>query len=449
MSVTPDTSRNLLDEAAILSSGSALQIRRWVHSLYPAETAHILESIEPELRLKVWGVVPATVKAEVLLKLNIAVGSAMLKLTDRQELLEAIELMGSDHMIDLLHVLPEPLLSQVLESIGVHKRQDYERTLVYDDDTAGALMQHDVVVIRADVSLDVVARYLRIRGVLPQNIDSLIVVDRNEHYQGQLALSHLLTRDPGRKVSDVMDKGIAGVSCRMKSRDLVALFQRRPVQNLPVLDEHGKVLGRISLERMLGLIRHEADHSLMSMAGLAEDQDIFEPVVDSAKRRAVWLGINLLTAFLAAAVIDLFEATIQQIVVLAVLMPIVASMGGIAGSQTLTLVVRGLALGQVSALNSHKLLNKEVLVGFMNGLIWAVVVSIVAGVWFHNFSISMLLGAAMIINLACAAAAGVLIPVALDKMGVDPALAGGVLLTTVTDVVGFMAFLGLATLFLL
>ena len=218
---------------------------------------------------------------------------------------------------------------------------------------------------------------------------------------------------------------------------------------MPVLDDDGKVLGRITLEKLVDLIRHEADHSLMSMAGLDEDQDIFEPVADSARRRAVWLGINLLTAFLAAAVIDLFEATIQQIVVLAVLMPIVASMGGIAGSQTLTLVVRGLALRQVSAVNSNKLLSKEVSVGLLNGLIWAVVVSVVAGIWFHNFDISLLLGVAMIINLVCAAGAGVLIPVALDKMGIDPALAGGVLLTTVTDVVGFMAFLGLATLFLL
>lgn len=449
MSVTLETSKNLLEQAAILSDGSAMQIRRWVHSLYPAETAHVLESIEPELRNKVWEVIPPTVKAEVLLKLNVAVGSSMLKITDRKDLLEAIELMGSDHMIDLLHVLPEPLLSQVLESIGVHKRLDYEKSLAYEEHTAGALMQHDAVVIRADVSLDVVARYLRIRGSVPSATDSLIVVDRNERYQGQLALSQLLTQDARRKVSEVMDTHLAGVSFRMVSRDLVSLFQRRPVVSLPVLNDDGIVLGRISLERMLGLIRHEADHSLMSMAGLNEDQDIFEPVVDSAKRRAVWLGINLLTAFLAAAVIDLFEATIQQIVILAVLMPIVASMGGIAGSQTLTLVVRGLALRQVSELNSRKLLNKEVSVGLMNGLIWAVVVSIVAGIWFHNFDISLLLGLSMIINLACAAAAGVLIPVALDKMGVDPALAGGVLLTTVTDVVGFMAFLGLATLFLL
>ena len=449
MSVTLETSKNLLEQATILSDGSAMQVRRWVHSLYPAETAHVLESIEPELRNKVWEVIPPTVKAEVLLKLNVAVGSSMLKITDRKDLLEAIELMGSDHMIDLLHVLPEPLLSQVLESIGVHKRLDYEKSLVYEEHTAGALMQHDAVIIRADVSLDVVARYLRIRGAVPKATDSLIVVDRNEKYQGQLALDQLLTQDPRRKVSEVMDTHLAGVSFRMSARDLVSLFQRRPVISLPVLNDDGIVLGRISLEKMLVLIRHEADHSLMSMAGLDEDQDIFEPVVDSAKRRAVWLGINLLTAFLAAAVIDLFEATIQQIVVLAVLMPIVASMGGIAGSQTLTLVVRGLALRQVSELNSRKLLNKEVSVGLMNGLIWAIVVSIVAGLWFHSFDISLLLGVAMIINLACAAAAGVLIPVALDKMGVDPALAGGVLLTTVTDVVGFMAFLGLATLFLL
>jgi magnesium transporter len=357
--------------------------------------------------------------------------------------------LGSDSVIDLLHVLPEPLLSQVLESIGVQQRNRIEQALSYEEHTAGSVMLQDVLTIRADVSLDVVSRYLRLRGSLPVATDSLIVIDRNQHFQGLLHLNQLLTRDPHSKVEDVMDTRSAGVSFRMPSRDVAVLFERRKLLSAPVLADDGKVIGRIILEDVVGLIRNEADHSLMSMAGLKEAQDMFEPVVDSAKRRALWLGVNLLTAFLAASVIDLFEATIQQIVALAVLMPIVASMGGIAGSQTLTLVVRGLALRQVTPANSASLLNKEVSVGLVNGLIWAVVVSIVAGLWFHNSHIGLLLGAAMLINLVCAAAAGVLIPVLLDKMGIDPALAGGVLLTTVTDVVGFMAFLGLATLFLL
>lgn len=445
-----ENNKDLLQQAvALLATGSQVDIRNWIHSLYPAETAYVLESIELEDRAKIWAVIPANVMGEILVKVNVSVGASLLKMTDRKDLIAATEHLGSDGMLDLLHVLPEPLLSQVLESIGIHKRQYFEKALAYDEHTAGSLMSQDVLVIRADVSLDVVSRYLRLRGQLPQATDSLIVVDRNERYQGLLHINRLLTADPHSKVETVMDTRTTGLSFRMSSRDVATWFERLRLLSAPVLDDNGKVLGRITLDSVIGLIRHEADHSLMSMAGLQEDQDIFEPVVDSAKRRALWLGVNLLTALLASAVIDLFEATIQQIVILAVLMPIVASMGGIAGSQTLTLVVRGLALRQISGINSGKLLNKEVLVGLVNGLIWAIVVSCVAGIWFDNFHIGILLGTAMVINLVCAATAGVLIPVALDKMGIDPALAGGVLLTTVTDVVGFMAFLGLATLFLL
>lgn len=450
LSAISENSASLLAQAAdILNSGSQVDIRNWVHSLYPAETAHILESIEPEQRAKIWAVIPSSVMAEILVEVNVAVGGSLLKITDRKDLIAAIERLGSDSVIDLLHVLPEPMLSQVLESIGVQQRHQIEKALSYEEHTAGSVMLQDVLTIRADVSLDVVSRYLRLRGSMPVATDSLIVIDRNQHFQGLLHLNQLLTCDPDIKVEEVMDTRSSAVSFRMPTRDVAALFERRKLLSAPVLADDGKVIGRIILEDVVGLIRNEADHSLMSMAGLKESQDMFEPVVDSAKRRALWLGVNLLTAFLAASVIDLFEATIQQFVALAVLMPIVASMGGIAGSQTLTLVVRGLALRQVTPANSFTLLNKEVSVGLLNGLIWAVVVSIVAGLWFHNSHIGLLLGAAMLINLVCAAASGVLIPVLLDKIGIDPALAGGVLLTTVTDVVGFMAFLGLATLLLL
>ncbi|MEY4210338.1 MAG: hypothetical protein RLZ92_717 [Pseudomonadota bacterium] len=450
LSAISENSASLLVQATyILNSGSQVDIRNWVHSLYPADTAHILESIEPEQRAKIWSVIPPSVMAEILLKVNVVVGSSLLKITDRKDLIAATERLGSDSVIDLLNVLSEPLLSEVLESIGVQQRDQIEKALSYEEHTAGSMMLQDVLTIRADVSLDVVSRYLRLRGSMPMATDSLIVIDRNQHFQGVLHLNQLLTLDPHSKVEEVMDTRSSAVSFRMLTRDVAALFERRKLLSVPVLADDGKVIGRIILEDVIGLIRNEADHSLMSMAGLKEAQDMFEPVVDSAKRRALWLGVNLLTAFLAASVIDLFEATIQQVVALAVLMPIVASMGGIAGSQTLTLVVRGLALRQVTPANSVSLLNKEVSVGLVNGLIWAVVVSIVAGLWFHNLNIGLLLGAAMLINLVCAAAAGVLIPLLLDKIRIDPALAGGVLLTTVTDVVGFMAFLGLATLLLL
>ena len=445
-----ENSKQLLDRVSkILEKDSQIDIRNLVHSLYPAETAHILESLEPEQRAKIWAVIPSNVMGEILVEVNDEVGSGLLKITDRNDLIAACENLGSDNMLDLLHVLPEPLLSQVIETIGAQNRSRFENTLRYSEHTAGGLMSQDVLTIRADVTLDVVARYLRKRGNIPTGTDSLIVVDRNEQFLGVLPLSQFLASDPHKKVTDVMDAQSIGVIYSMPSRDVVMLFEQRNLLSLPVVADDGKVIGRITIDDVVDVIREEADHSLMGMAGLNEEHDMFSPVMTSAKRRAVWLGINLMTAFLAAWVIDLFEDTIQQIVALAVLMPIVASMGGIAGSQTLTLVIRGLALQQVSAANTLRLLIKEVSVGLANGVFWSIVVTCVAGIWFHDLHLGLLLGSAMLINLVCAALAGVTIPVALDRLGIDPALAGGVLLTTVTDVVGFMAFLGLATLFLL
>lgn len=443
--------RNQLVEraSAILAKDSLIEIRDMVYSLYPAETAHILEALEPAQRARIWAVIPPSVMGEILVEVNVEVGSYLLTITDRKDLIAACENLGSDSVVDLLHVLPEPLLSQVIETIGAGTRSRFEEALQYDEHTAGGMMSKDILTVRADVTLDVVARYLRLRGKIPASTDSLIVVDRKEQFQGILPLSRFLSSDPHKKVADVMDTRASGVSYQMPSRDVVVLFEQRKLLSVPVLADDGKVIGRICIDDAVDVIREEADHSLMGMAGLSEDHDMFAPVVNSAKRRAVWLGINLLTAFLAAWVIGLFEATIQQIVALAVLMPVVASMGGIAGSQTLTIVIRGLALRQVTQSNTFSLFIKEISVGLVNGLVWSLVVACVAAFWFHDPNLGYLLGAAMMINLVCAALSGVAIPVALDRMGIDPALAGGVLLTTVTDVVGFMAFLGLATLFLL
>ncbi len=445
-----ESNKQLLDRVGeILKKNSQLEIRNLIYSLYPAETAHVLEALDPEQRAKIWAVIPPSVMGDILVEVNAEVGTGLLNITDRHDLIAACENLGSDSMVDLLHVLPEPLLSQVLEIIGTNNRDRYEKALSYAENTAGSLMSQELVTVRADVTLGVVARYLRLRGKIPASTDSLIVVDRNEQFQGTLSLGHFLSNDPHKKVSEVMDTRSTSVSYKTPSRELAKLFEQRKLLSVPVLADDGKVIGRITVDDVISVIREEADHSLMGMAGLIEEQDMFSPVLVSAKRRAVWLGINLLTAFLAAWVIDLFENTIQQIVALAVLMPIVASMGGIAGSQTLTLVIRGIALQQVSASNTMSLLLKEVSVGLVNGLGWAVIVASVAGFWFNDMHLGILLGSAMLINLVCAALSGVTIPVVLDRMGIDPALAGGVLLTTVTDVVGFMAFLGLATLFLL
>ena len=448
--INQENIRNLLAQVIeLLEAGTKVEIRNLVHSLYPAETANILEALDSEQRAKVWDVIPPSVMGEILVRVRTEVGQGLLKITDRQDLIKATENLESDDMVDLLHVLPEPLLSEVMESMGVHERNRLESALTYDDHTAGGLMSLDVLPIRPDVTLDVVMRYLHKRERMPDSTDSLIVVDRSDHFLGVLSLSDLLTNDPSIKVADAMDVKTKGLPYQMPATDVAMLFEQRQMLSAPVVADNGRLMGRITIDDVVGVIREEADHSIMSMAGLDEEQDMFAPVMTSAKRRAVWLGVNLVTAFLASWVIGLFEATLEEIVALAVLMPIVASMGGIAGSQTLTLVVRGLALRQVSRANATQLLFKELSVGVVNGALWAVVVALIASVWFQDMDLGMLLGAAMVINLVCAALAGASIPLVLDKVGIDPALAGGVLLTTVTDCIGFMAFLGLATIFLL
>jgi magnesium transporter len=318
--------------------------------------------------------------------------------------------------------------------------------LSYPEDSAGGLMNNDVVSIRADVSLDVVSRYLRQLGSIPEQTDNLMVVDRDNLYLGVLPLADILTKKPDASVGETMIKE-AGITADTAEHEVARIFEQRDWFSAGVVNHRGELLGRITVDDVVDVIQDEAEHTVRSMAGLGDD-DMFAPVFTSAKRRAIWLGINLLTAFLASWVIGRFSDTIEHLVALAVLMPIVASMGGVAGSQTLTIAIRGIALGQISKSNSRILMMKEVAVGIFNGFIWATVVAVVVSVWFDDTSIGFIIGLAMIINLIVAAFAGALIPMTLNRFGVDPAIAGGVILTTVTDVVGFMTFLGLATLFL-
>jgi magnesium transporter len=294
-----------------------------------------------------------------------------------------------------------------------------------------------------------VLRYLRMRGEIPDKTDSLFVVNRHDGYLGTLNLTRLLTEDPEQTVGEVMSAETEGIAPETPVSQVASLFQDRDLLSAPVVSPEGRLLGRITVDDVVDVIRDEADHSVMSMAGLDEDADMFAGVVPSARRRGLWLGVNLATAFLAAWVVGLFETTIQNIVALAVLMPIVASMGGVAATQTLTLIVRGLALGQVERSNARWLLNKEIAVALLNGLAWATVVAIVAMLWFRNWKIAGVIFAAMVVNLVAAALAGVVVPLALKRFGVDPAMAGGVIVTTVTDVVGFASLLGLGTLVLL
>jgi magnesium transporter len=309
-------------------------------------------------------------------------------------------------------------------------------------------MNIDQVTIRADVSLDVVLRYLRIRGELPDHTDQLFVTDRHDHYLGALYLRDLLTNDPDVEVGNIMRTDIDAMHAQLSDTEVAREFENFDLVSAAIVDEEHKLIGRITIDDVVDVIRDEGDHSIMGMAGLSEEEDMFSPVLVTSQRRGIWLGINLLTAFLAAYVIGFFEGILDQVVALAILITIVPSMGGIAGSQTLTIAIRGLALGQLGSSNYRSLIKKELLVGLLNGLLWALVVAAFSIIWFENFAIGVVIAFALVVNLVAGALAGAVIPLILRQIGVDPAIAGGVVLTTVTDVVGIIAFLGLATLVL-
>ena len=417
--------------------------------MHPAEIAHVLESLPANQREKIWPYIPEDTDGEILLHLNDEARAARINKMESDELVAATETLDTDDLADILPEMPQDVVQEILLSLETQERDRLKSVLSYDEDSAGGLMDLDTIVIRSDISLDVVLRYLRGKGSLPKGTDNLFVVDTENHYIGHLPLSLILTSDPNLLVKELMLTNIEGINANKRAKDVANLFEHRDLITAPVIDDDNHLLGRITIDDVVDVIRDEADHSLMSMAGLNEDEDMFAPVFTSARRRSIWLGVNLLTAFLASWVIGLFGATIEKMVALAVLMPIVASMGGIAGSQTLTLVVRGMALGQVGKSNSHRLLLKEMWIGVWNGLFWALIIAVVAGLWFQNIQLGFVIAAAIIINLIVAAISGASIPLMLKRFGADPALAGTVVLTTVTDIVGFLAFLGLATIYLL
>ncbi len=434
----------------VLDSGTLQQVARMLNALRPAEIAHLLEGLPLEKREIVWGLVEDDCEGEILVELADEVFTDLVSKMNKEELLAAAEGMDTDDLADLIQDLPRTVTWELINSLDKQRRERLESVLYYPEDTAGGMMNTDTLTVRAEVTLDVVLRYLRRRkDKIPSQTDSLIVVNRDDKYLGVLSLTNLLTHEPSDTVAEVMSLDLKPIPASWPERKVANRFEQHDLVSAPVVNDDGKLVGRITVDDVVDVIREEGEHQFMGQAGLTEDADMFAPVVVSAKRRALWLGVNLMTAFLASWVIGLFEHTIEQIVALAVLMPIVASMGGVAGSQTLTLVIRGLALGQLTNQNARSLMIKELAVSLLNSLIWAVVVGVVAGLWFDSRDIALLIGVALTINLLFAAITGAALPMMLERLGIDPALAGGVLLTTVTDVVGFLAFLGLATVFLL
>mgnify|MGYP001770868310 CR=1 FL=1 len=444
----PDTPSNLETLSAALEVGELQQLRFMLNKgLRPAEVAHLLEKTPPRERQILWNLLNQELEGEVLQYLGDDAQAEILSRMDASEVLAITESLETDDMADILQQLPDRVMKELLQIMDQENRERVEQVLSYPEDTAGGLMNTDTVTIRPDITAETVLRYLRRHKEIPETTDSLFVVSRKGSYIGVLPLTRLLTTDPDVLVREIMNTDVNAITASTPDEEVARLFEQLDLISAPVTDETGKLLGRITIDDVVDVIREDADHSLMSMAGLDEDEDTFAPIMKTTRRRAVWLGINLITAFIASAVIGLFEDTIDKVVALAVLMPIVASMGGIAGSQTLTLVIRGQALGHLERSNIRWLFNRELVVGMLNGTLWALVVAVVAVLWFQDMTVGVVIALAIVINLVAGAMAGTLLPMILKSVGIDPALAGSVLLTTITDVVGFFAFLGLATLF--
>lgn len=432
-----------------LDSGRVRSVQTMVNNLHPSELARLLESLPLKKRDLLWEMLDPEISGDVLVEVSDEVRDGLIDGMQTEELVAAAEGMEVDDLADLLIDLPKTVTQEVLKSLNKQDQERVQQVLAYDEESAGGLMNVDIVTVRPDVTLEVVTRYLRLVGDIPDGTDSIFVVSRDNSYIGSLFLSRLLTNDPDEMVANVMSTDIMPIPANTPSTQVVWEFENHDLLSAPVVDDEFKVLGRITVDDVVDVIRDEAEHSLMGAAGLDEEDDMFAPVVKSAGRRALWLGVNLGTAFLAAAVVGLFETTLDKIVLLAVLMPVVPSMGGVAGTQSLTIITRAMALGQINKNNVSGILRKELLVGVLNGIGWAVVVAMFTFMWFEDWKIGSIIGAAMVINLIVAAIAGFSIPLILKRLNVDPALAGGVVLTTVTDVVGYMSFLGLGAAFYL
>lgn len=440
--------QRLVEVNAALSSGMFVHVRKLLQNMPPYDLALILESSPPKSRAVLWQLIDPDNHGDVLEELNEEVRKGILKSMHPEKVAALAEGMDVDDVAEVLRTLPDRAYQNVLRSMDSQDRSRVEKALSYEEDTAGGIMNTDTITIRPDVSVDVVLRYLRLKGKLPESTDSFYVVDRQDKFIGSVSLSAIVTAKPDVIISTLINKEIEAVSVTMPETEVAQLFERYDWFSAPVVDDDGHLLGRIIIDDVIDIIREEAEHSMMSMAGLDDEADTFAPVIKSTQQRSIWLGVNLITALLAVAVTSMFEGIFEQLAILAVLNSLVPSMGGVAGNQTLTLVIRGMALGHVGESNSKVLLLKELSVGFLNGIIWALLIASVVAVWKQDLMLGGVIAFAMLMNMTAAGIAGVSIPLLLKRMNIDPALAGSVILTTVTDVVGIFAFLGTATLLL-
>jgi len=425
------------------------EAKHQIKELHPGEIALLFEAIRPKDRSILWPGIEISIQGEVLKEVSEDVQSQLIAEMSVESLVKATEKLDTDDLADIVPNMPESAVHSLLLTLDFKHRERLNTILSYPENSAGGLMNTDFITVRPDVSIRAVIRYLRLLKEMPVDTDQVFVVDRNFNYLGSLLITSLLTEDPGQLVEKFISNDFSKpVSADTDESEVALLFEQRNLISAPVIDEDNQLVGRITIDDVVDVIRDQAEHSVMSMVGLDEDEDVFAPIIQSSKKRSIWLGVNLITAFIAVYFIGLFEATLQQKIALAILMPVVASMGGIAGTQTLIIVTRGIATGKVTAANIRALINKEVAVSGLNGIIWSVVIGLITYYWFSDLLLSLIIALAIITNLVVAAFSGAFLPILLSRLRIDPARAGGVILTTITDVIGFVAFLGLAALFI-
>ncbi len=431
-----------------LDSGMFVYVRKLLQGMSAYDLALILESSTARSRPVLWQLIDIEHHGEVLEELNEEVRKGILQSMRPEKLAAVAEGMDVDDIAEVLRTLPDDAYRKVLNSMDSQDRSRVETALSYEEDTAGGIMNTDTITIRPEVSVDVVLRYLRLKGQLPEATDSFYVVDRNNLFIGAVSLAAIITAQPNIIISTLINAEVEAIQADIDEQEVAQLFERHDWFSAPIVDQNGHLLGRITIDDVIDIIRENAEHSMMSMAGLDDEADTFAPVMQSTKQRSLWLGVNLITALLAVAVTSMFEGIFQQLAILAVLNSLVPSMGGVAGNQTLTLVIRGMALGHVGDSNARALLHKEAAIGFLNGVIWALLIATFVSIWKQDLMLGCVIAIAMLMNMTAAGLAGVSIPLMLKRLNIDPALAGSVIITTVTDVVGIFAFLGTATLLL-
>jgi len=425
------------------------ELQTKLDTLHVADIAHILEALPLDERLIVWDLVKAEREGEILLEVSEPVREALIASMDSRELVAAAETLDTDELADLAPDLPQDVLQDVFKSLSLEDREQLRAAMSYEDDTVGALMDFDLVTIREDVTLETVLRYLRRLDELPDQTDQIFVVDRRGRLRGALPLKRLLVSDLEAKVATVMQTDILMLRPRERASEAAQAFERYDLITVPVIDERGTLVGRVSVDAVLDYVREAAESERLSLGGLREEEDIFASVWDAAKNRWAWLAINMVTALVASRVISVFEGTIEQLVALAALMPIVAGIGGNSGNQTITMLVRAIALGQVSRVNFKRLLTKELMIGMLNGLVWGGIMGLIAALLYENWSLGLVMTLAMTLNLSVAALFGLMIPMLMHRYGRDPAAGSSVLITALTDSGGFFIFFGLAHLLLM